>query len=589
MHTALRVLPWGALALLSSQPHAQWSDDPAQNLAVAEDAAPEVQPKVVPTAAGGTWMSWYHSDPDGMPAFGFDVRVQRLDAGGRPQLADGGVLVADRGFSSTQDYGLAIDAEGDALLAFRDDRLSGTEITAAKVDAATGALVWGATGVQLTNTADFLASPAIAGTSDGGAVVAWAQGSDVHLRKLDAQGVPVWNDDVVLSPSSDNYAVSDLNASDAGGVIVSFVRFGGFSSPRHLFAQKLDADGDLQWGAGHVAVFDGGSLQIGTFPDFVPDGSGGAVFGWYGTAPLEAYAQRVLADGSEAFPHNGVSASTDASQLRFEPSVAFDPLVEETFLFYTELDSGQSQRGVSAQKYDALGARQWSDTGRTLVPLGSSDVLSVNGLALCGDSMAFWVSEPSFGQGRLFGATLDAAGSVTVGPFDVSSTPAGKSRVRAALATTGTAVLAWEDDRAGDDDLYAQNAFPDGGLGGLATVAVRNGSGANALCLANRTLPTLGTSWETEVDTTGHPGALGSSVAALAAPSSGTFLSAGELLVDVTSTLLASSTVATTGTDLHAIAIPNDVALVGLSGSAQAVIVGGGAELCNALDVHLGL
>ena len=43
------------------------------------------------------------------------------------------MLVADRGFSSTQDYGLDVDSAGNALLAFRDDRFVGTQITAAKV------------------------------------------------------------------------------------------------------------------------------------------------------------------------------------------------------------------------------------------------------------------------------------------------------------------------------------------------------------------------------------------------------------------------------------------------------------------------
>ena len=45
-------------------------------------------------------------------------------------------------------------------------------------------------------------------------------------------------------------------------------------SGREDLAQKLDATGALLWGAGHVAVFDGGSLQFGNFPDFVTDGAG---------------------------------------------------------------------------------------------------------------------------------------------------------------------------------------------------------------------------------------------------------------------------------------------------------------------------
>ena len=44
--------------------------------------------------------------------------------------AHNGILVADRGFSSTQDYDLDVDTSGHAVICFRDDRFGGTKITA---------------------------------------------------------------------------------------------------------------------------------------------------------------------------------------------------------------------------------------------------------------------------------------------------------------------------------------------------------------------------------------------------------------------------------------------------------------------------
>ena len=60
------------------------------------------------------------------------------DKTGLTELARG---LADRGFSSTEDYGLAVDTAGNALLAFRDDRGDFIQITAAKVSPA-GTVLW---------------------------------------------------------------------------------------------------------------------------------------------------------------------------------------------------------------------------------------------------------------------------------------------------------------------------------------------------------------------------------------------------------------------------------------------------------------
>ena len=473
------VLLLGLLAL-SPAALAQWSSDPAANLAVADAAGGQDQPKVAPAPDGGTWISWF----DG--ASGYDVRVQKLDAGGNEVFPHGGLLVADRSFSSTQDYGLSVDAAGNALLTFRDDRAGGTQITAALVTAA-GDQPWGPTGVQLTNTSAFVAAPKIAGTSDGGAVVAWTQDESTRLQKLDADGVPQWASDVVLTPATGSYSASDLHAHGADVVLAFVHQTGPFGSPRHLLAQKFDAEGDPLWGAGHVAVFDGGSLQFGNFPTFVPDGAGGGVFSWYNTAGagLQSYVQHVLPDGSEAFAHNGLAVSTNATRERVSPDVAYDAGTGAIYAFWTELANFQSLRGVYGQKVDAAGDRLWTDEGLAVVPVGSDDITGVRTVVNGPGAFVFWDQVPSFGQDRLYGAAASGDDGGTVDfTFDVASTPSGKSRLVAANSTAGFAVLAWKDERADDGDVYAQNVNPDGTLGG--------GGGAGVTADVTVLTPTVG-------------------------------------------------------------------------------------------------
>lgn len=460
---------------------AQWSQDPAVNLSVADAASDQILAKLAPTPDGGTWISWY----DGIGT-GFDVRIQKLDAQGVEVFAHAGLLVVDRGFSSVQDYALDLDASGNALLVFRDDSGAGVQITAAKVTAL-GALAWGASGVQLTSTTAFVAAPKICGTSDGGAVVAWTQNSSARVRKINAGGALEWASDVVLTPGVGSYSPSDLH--DHGtDAILSFVhQSGGFGSPRHLLTQKFNSLGAPLWGASHVAVFDGGSLQFGNFPTFVPDGSGGAVFSWYDTASVQfqVYAQHVLPGGAEAFPHNGSAGSTNATRERVSPSATYDPVSGHTFMFWEEQTMGQS--GLYGQKFSAGGARTWGASGIQYVPLGSASLTTVRTLApfapLAGVEVA-WSVTPSFGTDQLFAARVDPAGTFDVGPFDLASTPSVKSRLAVARATTGDALYVWTDDRVDSGDVLAQSVNCAGGLGSPGASYCTAGTTANG-CTAS--------------------------------------------------------------------------------------------------------
>jgi hypothetical protein len=451
------------VAALAAPVSAQWSSDPAANLLIDDSANEQVQPKIVPGTEGGFYISWYDTDPTGSPAFGYDVRIQRLDVEGNEVWPAGGVLVADRGYSSTQDYGLGVDASGNALLAFRDDRLGGTQITAAKVDL-TGTLVWGAGGVQVTSTTDFLAAPKITGTTDGEVVVAWKQNANVVLQRLDANGVAQWGAGVTLTPGAGDYSVSDLHAGEAATAVLSFIhQTGGFGSPRHILAQKFDAVGALQWGAAHVAVFDGGSLQFGNFPTFVPDGSGGGVFGWYENSPLQCRAQHILANGTEAFPHNGSVGSTNGIQLRVSPSVDFDPVSGETFMFWTELNGAQSMFGVYGQKFDAGGTRQWSSSGQVVVSVAAAQKGWVRTVAALGGAWVSYIQGPAFGAQEVVTTFVTNTGGLTPA-LVASSVASSKTRLVATANSSGVPGLVWQDDRL-DTGIYAQNVNHDGTLG----------------------------------------------------------------------------------------------------------------------------
>jgi len=450
-----------------------------QNLALSDiPNADQVQPKVVPLADNGFFVSWFNNNPNDPPPHGYDTYLQRLDLNGYEQFMHDGIQIAKLTNSSTEDYGLDVDSQGNALLAFLDNRENANQqVTVTKVSPS-GQQLWGPNGVQLTVSAPQAHQPKVAGTTDGGVVVAWtAYGptySFIVLQKLDADGHPQWasntlvNSGFILSENKADYMVSDLHASDNGSVIVSFSRDGGFRTNRYLYANKISATGQLLWGAKHVHVWDGGSLQLGNYPSFQTDGNGGAVFSWYSSSPsLQVYVQHIAANGTELFAHNGVVASTNASQLRVAPSAAYDFSTQEIFVSYEELNSTQSMSGVYAQKFDANGNRQWSDTGLVIVPLQNNNNAEISERTVqIGDgAFVFWVDQQPNLSGTLQGIRLNSDGTQYCAQFPVSSVASQKSRPWTALAANNNTVVAFQDYRAGNSNLYIQNVNPNCSLG----------------------------------------------------------------------------------------------------------------------------
>jgi hypothetical protein len=452
--------------ILATSAWAQWSSDPAKNLALADKVgSDQVQPKVKPLPDGGWWVSWF------APPVGYSVYLQRLLPNGVEQFRHDGLKVAALTNSSTEDYGLDVDTKGNALLAFLDTREgSNQQVTAAKMSPS-GKALWGTLGVQLTKGPATHSAPKIAGTSDGDVVVAWTvTGSDnlneVVLQKLDASGHPLWGKGIVFHEASYNYGLADLHAADNGSVIVSWIREQGFGSNRYIYANKLSSTGTLLWGK-HVKVFDGGSLQFGSFPGFSTDGSGGAVFSWYSSSPaLQCFAQHILADGSEAFPHNGSVASTDTTNVRVDPAVSYRHSTDEVFLFWTEEDSTQSLNGIYAQKFGPKGGRQWGQTGLVIVPLGTDSEVLPSNVQVGTGALGFWIDMKGFGNASIQAVRLQHDGKIQCAQFPVSTAMSNKGRPAADIVTaTSLAAIAFEDDRIGNNGIYIQNVNDDCSLG----------------------------------------------------------------------------------------------------------------------------
>ncbi|UCD74172.1 MAG: hypothetical protein JSV91_10315 [Phycisphaerales bacterium] len=468
----LSVLTIGAVALPAA---ARWPDDPSQNLQIC--ARPDLQysTRIALASDHGCYISWV--DRGG----GWDIYLQRLDAAGSVMWAPGGVRAVSRSGQATQGYDMAVDGGDHVIIAFHDVRDGFNQIAAVRIGPA-GQPVWGADGVQLTDLAglEYVCRPGVAATDDDEIVIAWSHSvtytvEDLRLemQRLAPDGSPVWDEMMVITPDlAASFWLCDLNAANDGAVIASWVRHLNWYADRHIWAGKFDRDGEALWGADsadevpHVVIFDAGTIQYGCFPEFVNDGLGGAVFSWYRSYPwpMQVFAQHVLTEGTEMFPHNGAAVSTSVRD-RAQPEVCHNPATRETFVFWVEHIYGDAIKAVYGQKLDTFGNRMWGEEGVEIVP-GTATQYSEIRITPCADGvMVFWIEEPQWEDCYLNAARLDGDGSFVWDPeiAVVSTICADKGDLAMVMNDHGVTAAVWSDDRNIPDheDIYAQNITTD--------------------------------------------------------------------------------------------------------------------------------
>lgn len=451
-----------AAAAGPASPHGSaggWSNDPGANLQIADRGGEEVQAKILPRADGGFYVSWFDNS-DG----GYDLRLQRLDADGRELWPHNGVLVADRTYSSTTDYGFSVDTAGNALLSFQccTQQASDERIVVAKVTA-DGGLPWSGGRVAVSTAGEGEQISYVAATADGNAVVVWMNDSGQgRAQKLDSNGAALWGatGTTLPGPATGSKFVADVIAAANGDAIVAWSNQAG--STRLLRAQKLAAaDGGVLWGNDGIRVSDTGGLGAGYFPKMLADGSGGAVFAYtnfIGTAPF-ARVQHLAADGTRLLGASGVVATTNTSRGHYSPAARFDAASGDIYVMWIDsaVITPNAFDGLYAQRIDAAGLRRWGEEGRELVPMtvstdGTNTLSQLVALPAPNGFLASWVTGNTSVAGNAISTLrLDADAALTWRRAAHIKTSATRtSRLAGATSTQGYAVFTWSDGQGND-------------------------------------------------------------------------------------------------------------------------------------------
>lgn len=463
-----------AAGCLAPSAAAQYSSDPATPLAVRATAGDDVQARLAPAPNGGHYISYFSGT-------GYDVMIDRLDAGG-VSVWGGPVMVEDRGLSSTVDYGLASDANGNAYVCFNTTSAKTTfpiqKVTSIGPD---GAIRWSST--VYTASGASLGNGRCVVASDGFVWGATSVGFDSAIQRFDPNtGAPSFASAVYITESGAKQICSGLQPSTSGSVILSTIRYTTTFSNKILRAHKLLPDGTRPWAPAGNAVASAGNIQTGNFPDFTGDGAGGAYFSWYTTNPLTCRVQHMDAAGNMTWGVDGVPVGTSstgtfggasATLNRTNPSTVLggDGRVYCFFRSYSGSIAGIVWFGIGAQCFNADGTSAWGADGVMVedhAPSATGIVYDRQvGVALKfgGDVGVCYANYSTAVLANAVAARMNFDGTLTW-KTTVASNPSVKFRFTTSSANQNAAVFSWQGGAStSSSDIYCARIAANGSIG----------------------------------------------------------------------------------------------------------------------------
>lgn len=560
---------------------AQWSTNPAVNNIICNLAGEQEIPKIATCSNGDTYIGYFSSESGN-----YNVRLQRLDVQGNALWTTNGILISDNPQETwLTDWDMTCDVNNHCILVFNDIRTGNTNIVAYRISP-TGSFVWGDDGILLSNTSAFNAAPKVAATAAGNIVVAWQADDNCIMQKLNPAGTKQWGTNGITLTSTNRMAWPQLLPVGTDEVIMKYYDDSGSSMypTRLIYAKKFDGNGTAVWSAPAAISTAGGITAWTQVLPFINDGNDGFYIGWHddrdGDLRASVFVQHVGPTGTILYPADGVEASTASYMNHFYAYLALPTGSTDVYVFWNEMNNNQDNWGLYGQKINAAGVRQWTDQGMAFIPVSTTNVNPLAARGTPTDAVLFYEEYTDGIHGLLKAMRISPTGTFLWTPAQKTICSVVSEKVHTVVNNyaNGQWIVAWEDDRGSDKDIYAQNIQLNGDLG---PVVITEGTIAGNITLNGGTgnvtqvIVQAGTT-TTNPDASGHYSMVVPTGTYTVSASLSGYYPASQTNVVVTTNQ--TTTVNLTLDHIPAGVIEGDVTLIGGSGIMTSVVVSAGSQ-----------
>lgn len=293
-----------------------WGTD---GIPICREAGKQKSPEIVSDGMGGAIIVWQDSrngivyDDRDFEYYNYDIYAQRIDAEGNILWEVDGIPICQA--INDQIYPKIVsDGRGGAIIVWQDTRNDNPfviipddwlryennnyDIYAQHIDAE-GNLLWERDGIPICTVENRQGGTQVISDMMGGAIIVWdddreytSNESDIYAQRINADGDILWeiNGRSICNAVKSQY-FPDIVSDGACGAIILWTDdrirdIGGIFTTNSvaLFAQKINAGGEPQWGGGTPGRDDG--IGIYYFPsrqiscELAPDRRGGFFLAW---------------------------------------------------------------------------------------------------------------------------------------------------------------------------------------------------------------------------------------------------------------------------------------------------------------------
>jgi hypothetical protein len=283
----------------------QWAEN---GIGICTNTSYQDHPRLVPDGSGGAVIVWA-DDRNGE----WDIFVQSISSSGLlgPGWFTGGLPVCTE---AGDQYSPVIieNGLGGTIVAWRDDRTGASSIYAQMLDSASNRL-WASSGVACDAVNTIRSNPRLISDGYGGAIVTWRDGRgidyNIYAQHIDVGGNILWGTNAMTVCTATGHQYTPEIVTDGlHGSIITWKD--NRITDNDIYAQKLDPNGNSQWGPNGTAICAVPGYQ--TEPRIIADDDGGAIIAWrdsrYGDADM--FIQHIDTDGTILWMAGGASLST---------------------------------------------------------------------------------------------------------------------------------------------------------------------------------------------------------------------------------------------------------------------------------------